>query len=106
MGSYIQTYLELDVRQLANVGDFTSFAGFVRLTAARTAQLLNVSQLARDAAVSPTTAKRWLAVLEASGQVRRIPSFARSLTKRMVKAPACRRYKVGSGLWAQEADRS
>lgn len=87
MASYVQTYLERDVRQLANVGDLNSFASFVRLAAARTGQLLNVAQLARDAAVSPTTAGRWLAVLEASGQIRRVAPFARSLTKRMVKSP-------------------
>jgi predicted AAA+ superfamily ATPase len=87
MGSYLQTYLERDVRGLAQVGDLVSFETFLRLCAARTGQLLNLADLARDAAVSATTAKRWLSVLEASGLFLRLPPYARSATKRMVKSP-------------------
>ncbi|MBI4606980.1 MAG: ATP-binding protein [Planctomycetes bacterium] len=87
MGSYLQTYLERDVRQLTQVGDLVSFEVFLRLCAARTAQLLRVDELARDAAVSATTARRWLSVLEASSQFLRVPPYARSPTKRMVKSP-------------------
>jgi predicted AAA+ superfamily ATPase len=99
MASYVQTYLERDVRQLANVGDLTSFANFVRLCAARTGQLLNIAQLARDAAVSSTTARRWLAVLEASGQCRTVPAFARSATKRLVKSPKLYFTDTGLAAW-------
>ncbi|MBU6475866.1 MAG: AAA family ATPase, partial [Alphaproteobacteria bacterium] len=65
--SYIQTYLQRDIRDLANVGDEGTFLKFLRATAARTGQLLNMSDMARDADVSVTTAKRWLSILEASG---------------------------------------
>lgn len=87
MGGYLQTYLERDVRQLTQVGDLVSFEQFVRLCAARTAQLLRIEELARDAAVSSTTARRWLSVLEASAQFLRVAPYARSRTKRMVKSP-------------------
>jgi predicted AAA+ superfamily ATPase len=87
MAGYLQTYLERDVRQLTQVGDLVSFEVFLRLCAARTAQILRYDELARDAAVSATTARRWLSVLEASGQFFRIPPYARSPTKRMVKSP-------------------
>jgi uncharacterized protein len=62
--SYVQTYLQRDVRDLARVGDETAFLRFVRACAARTVQLLNVAELARDADVAPNTAKHWLSVLE------------------------------------------
>jgi uncharacterized protein len=87
MASYLQTYLERDVRGLAQVGDLVSFETFVRLCAARTGQLLSLADLARDGAVSATTAKRWLSILEASGLFLRLPPYTRSITKRMVKSP-------------------
>lgn len=61
--SYVQTYLQRDVRDLANVGDELAFLRFLKAAAARTANLLNISDLARDADVSPVTAKRWLSIL-------------------------------------------
>lgn len=85
--SYIQTYLERDVRQLANVGDLDTFARFVRLCAARTAQVLNMSDLARDTGVSVPTVKRWLSALQAGGQVFLLPPYHRNFGKRLIKAP-------------------
>lgn len=67
--SYLQTYLQRDVRGLAQVGSIEAFTRFVRACAARTAQLLNLSDLARDVNVSVPTAKSWLSVLVASCQV-------------------------------------
>jgi len=58
--SYVQTYLQRDVRDLARVGDETAFLRFVRACAARSAQILNFADLARDANVAPNTAKSWL----------------------------------------------
>ncbi len=98
MASYLQTYLERDVRQLAQVGDLGAFEQFVRLCAARTGQLLKTAELARDAAVSATTAMRWISMLEASGQFLRLMPYTRSPTKRMVKAP--RLYALDTGLAA------
>ncbi|MCC6521820.1 MAG: ATP-binding protein [Polyangiaceae bacterium] len=85
--SYIQTYLERDVRALAAVGDLGSFNRFLRLAAARTAQLLNLSDLARDTGVSQPTARRWLSVLEASGQIHLLPPLHGNYAKRLVKSP-------------------
>jgi hypothetical protein len=87
MASYLQTYLERDVRQLAQVGDLVSFEQFTRLCAARTSALLSLAELARDAGVSATTARRWLGVLEASCRFFRLPPWTRSPTKRLVKSP-------------------
>jgi hypothetical protein len=85
--SYIQTYIERDVRQLAGIGDLASFERFLRLCAARTGQILNVSDLARDAGVSPPTARRWLSVLEASMLVYLLPPHHRNFGKRIIKSP-------------------
>lgn len=86
-GSYIRLYLERDVRRLVNVGDLDSFERFIRLTAIRTGQILNISNLARDADVSPTTAKRWLSILIASYQVHLLQPFSANIAKRLIKAP-------------------
>lgn len=85
--SYVQTYLERDVRQLLNVGDLNAFERFLRLVAARTGQILNFSDLARDTGVSQPTAKAWMSVLEASGQVYLLHPHFRNLGKRLIKSP-------------------
>jgi len=87
VGSYIRLYLERDVRQAVNVTDLDTFERFLRLTAVRTGGLLNLSDLARDAGVSQTTAGRWLSVLQASYQVALLRPFYRNLSKRLVKTP-------------------
>lgn len=94
--SYVQTYLQRDVRDLARVGDETAFLRFVRACAARTAQLLNVAELARDTDVAPNTAKHWLSVLEASGIVYLLQPYHTNVTKRLVKAPKL--YFLDTGL--------
>lgn len=86
-GSYIQLYLERDVRQLVQVGDLQTFERFLRLLAARTGQLLNVSELARDTGVSPPTAGRWLSVLQASYQVHLLQPYHANIPKRTIKSP-------------------
>ena len=94
--SYVQTYLQRDVRDLARVGDETAFLRFVRACAARTACLLNVAELARDADVAPNTAKHWLSVLEASGIVYLLEPYHTNVTKRLVKTPKL--YFLDTGL--------
>lgn len=96
--SYIQTYLQRDIRDLANVGDEGTFLKFIRAAAARTGQLLNMSDMARDADVSVTTAKRWLSILEASGVVYLLEPYHSNVTKRLVKAPKL--YFLDTGLCA------
>jgi len=85
--SYIQTYLQRDVRDLAKVGDETAFLRLVRASAARTGQLLNLSDLARDADVAPNTAKAWLSILQTTGIVYLLEPYHSNVTKRLVKAP-------------------
>ena len=96
LSSYVQTYLQRDVRDLARVGDETAFLRFVRACAARTAQLLNVAELARDADVAPNTAKHWLSVLEASGLIYLLQPYHTNVTKRLVKTPKL--YFLDTGL--------
>jgi hypothetical protein len=85
--SYLQTYLERDVRSLRQVGDLTLFQNFLRALAARSAQLLNLSELARDLGVALNTAKSWLAVLEATFQVVILRPYFANVGKRLVKSP-------------------
>ena len=85
--SYVQTYLERDVRDLATVGDLDAFGRFLRACAARTAQLVNYSDLARDAGVSVNTARSWLSILVASFQVILLTPWSGNVTNRLVKAP-------------------
>jgi uncharacterized protein len=97
--SYVQTYLQRDVRDLANVGNLTSFLRFIRAAAARTGQLLNIADLARDADVSPNTGKHWLAVLEASGIVHLVQPWHVNLTLRLVKRPKLYFNDTGLVAW-------
>ncbi|MEA1938909.1 MAG: ATP-binding protein [Pseudomonadota bacterium] len=97
-GSYVQTYLQRDVRDLARVGDETAFLRFMRAAAARTGQLLNMADLARDADVSSHTAKSWLSILEASGIVYLLEPWYANQTKRLVKAPKL--FMLDTGLAA------
>ncbi len=97
-GSYLQTYLQRDVKDLAQVGSEAGFVRFLKACAARTGQLLNLSDLARDADVSVNTAKSWLSVLQASFQVFLLPAYHANVTKRLVKAPKL--YFLDTGLCA------
>ena len=85
--SYLATYLERDVRSLANVGSLRDFERFLRACALRSANLLNKADLARDVGISPSTANHWLSVLEASGQVVLLEPWFSNRTKSIVKSP-------------------
>ncbi len=87
VADYVATYVERDVRQISNVGDLTTFAQFLRLCAARTAQELNLSALGADAGISHNTAKSWLSILEASFLVLQAPAWRSNVRKQIVKAP-------------------
>jgi len=95
-GSYVQTYLQRDVRDLARVGDEGAFIHFLRACAARTGQMLNLSDLARDADVVANTAKHWLSILQTSGVVHLLEPYHSNLTKRLVKSPKL--YLLDTGL--------
>ncbi len=85
--SYVQTYLERDVRSLRQVGDLISFQSFLRALAARTGQLLNLADLSRDLGIALNTAKAWLSVLEATFQVIVLRPYHANVGKRLVKTP-------------------
>ncbi len=85
--SYIQTYLERDVRNLRQVGDLTQFQVFIRALAARSAQLVNLSDLARDVGVAVNTLKAWLSVLESTFQIIVLRPWFGNAGKRLVKTP-------------------
>lgn len=95
---YFATYVERDLRQLVNVRDLGAFHRFVRMCAARTAQIVNLSALAADCGVTHNTAKAWLSVLEASYVVRLVAPFHRNFGKRLTKAPKL--YFLDTGLAA------
>ena len=85
--SYVQTYLERDVRMLRQIGDLTQFQNFLRVLAARSAQLLNLADVARDLGVAVNTVKAWLSVLEATYQVIVLRPYFANVGKRLVKTP-------------------
>jgi len=85
--SYVQTYLERDVRSLRQVADLTQFQSFVRALAARSAQLVHFTDLARDLGVAVNTVKAWLSVLEATYQVIILRPYYANVGKRLVKTP-------------------
>jgi predicted AAA+ superfamily ATPase len=85
--SYVQTYLERDVRRLRQVGDLTQFQSFLRVLAARSGQLLNLADISRDLGVALNTAKSWLSVLEATYQVLVLRPYFTNSSKRLVKTP-------------------
>jgi len=96
--SYVQTYIQRDVRALSRVGDELRFARFLRATAARTAQLVNYADLARDVDIDMKTAKAWLSILETSGLVFLLQPYHTNVTKRLVKTPKL--YFLDTGLCA------
>ncbi|MBI5522168.1 MAG: ATP-binding protein [Desulfarculus sp.] len=85
--SYIQTYLERDVRTLRQVGNLSQFQIFLRALAARNGQLLNLSDVARDLGLSVNTIKAWLSILEATYQIIVLRPYFTNLGKRLVKTP-------------------
>jgi len=97
-GAYLVTYLERDVRNILNVGSLRDFDRFLRAVAARTGQILSYSDLARDVGVSPNTVKKWISVLQASGQVVLLEPYFRNIGKRLVKSPKL--YLCDTGLAA------
>jgi predicted AAA+ superfamily ATPase len=99
---YEQTYLERDVRNLAQVGDLVAFRSLLRLASLRTAQLLNQSELARDAKLPVSTVSRHLGLLETSFVVTRLTPHLRNRSTRLVKSPKL--FVSDSGLAAHLTD--
>lgn len=85
--SYITTILQRDVRDLARVDGLHTLPNLLKLLAARTSGLLNLSDIGRDAGLPHTTLTRYLALLETVFLVHRLPAWSRNLGQRLVKAP-------------------
>ncbi len=93
--SYIQTYLERDVRQIKNIVDLSQFQTFLKMCANRVGQLLNLSSLANDCGITHNTAKAWLSLLEASYIVFLLRPHHQNFNKRLVKMPKLYFYDTG-----------
>jgi len=93
--NYVRTYIERDVRQVKNITDLHLFDRFLRLCAGRTAQLLNISNLALETGVDNKTIQSWIGILENSFIVFRLQSYHRSFNKRLVKMPKLYFYDTG-----------
>lgn len=93
--NYIDTYLHKDVRTLLDIKDLRSFHRFLKMCAARSGQLLNLSSLANDCGISHHTAKSWLSVLEASFIIFTLEPHHENYNKRLVKSPKIYFYDTG-----------
>ena len=94
--SYVQTYLERDVRSLAAIRDLATFRRFLALVAGRCGQILNRTDLAAPLGVSVPTISEWLNILEITGQIILVPPFFENFGKRLIKSPKL--YWIDSGL--------
>ena len=96
--SYVETYIERDIREMVDIANAGVFKTFMRVCAARTGQLLNYADLARDVGISVPTARAWLSLLETSGIVYILHPYYNNLIKRAVKTPKL--YFTDAGLCA------
>jgi hypothetical protein len=96
--SYVDTYVHRDIRDLTQVADEMQFQRFLTACAARTSQMVNYSELAKDVGISSPTAKSWLSLLVTSGLVVLVEPYFNNSLKRIVKAPNM--YFMDTGLCA------
>ena len=94
--SYLQTYLERDVRAITQVRDLTTYRRFLGLVASRHGQVLNRSDFAAPLGVTIPTVGEWLRILEVTGQVLIVPPYFENFGKRLIKSPKV--YLTDSGL--------
>lgn len=94
--SYLQTYLERDVRALSAIRDMATFRRFLSLLASRTGQVLNKTDMAAPLGVSVPTISQWLSILEITSQILLVPPFFENFGKRLIKSPKL--YFLDSGL--------
>jgi hypothetical protein len=94
--SYIQTYLERDVRAVSSIRDLATFRRFLALVATHCGTLLNKTDIAAPLGVSVPTVTEWLGILEITGQIVLVPPFFENFGKRLIKSPKL--YFVDSGL--------
>jgi uncharacterized protein len=93
--SYLQTYIERDIRSLKAIEDLGTFTRFLGLCAGRTAQILNISSLANDTGISANAARSWLSLLESSYIVYMLNPYPKNFSKRIIKSPKLYFYDTG-----------
>ena len=93
--SYLQTYLERDLRAVIDVNDLKDFEQFLRLLATRAGQILNLSGISNEMGISVPTVKRWISALEATYIVYLLPPLYNNYGKRIIKAPKLYFYDTG-----------
>ena len=96
--NYVNTYLERDIRELAQVGKVSQFYDFLVFIAARTGQELKYAEVANAVGISAPTVKAWISLLVQSGIVYLLRPYASNLTKRLIKTPKL--YFMDTGLAA------
>ncbi len=101
---YFQNYIERDLRQLVQIRDLFLFEKFLRVLAGRIGQLVNISSLAGDVGVSRPTLNQWLAVLEASFLIFRLPPWFDNASKRSIKTPKLYFTEPGLAAWLLEIE--
>jgi predicted AAA+ superfamily ATPase len=84
-GSYIETYIERDVKKLINISDLSKFRTFLQVLAARTSQQLNITNIANDSSISTDTVARWISILETSNIVYLLKPYYNNFTNRITK---------------------
>lgn len=96
--SYVSTYIQRDVRDYLGIRDVIVFHKFMQIAAARTGQLINYADMARDIGLSEVTVKSWLNILQASGIIYQLQPYFNNQTKRLIKTPKL--YFMDTGLCA------
>nr|HPQ41226.1 ATP-binding protein [bacterium] len=95
-GSYLQTYLERDIRSLRQIGDLMQYQSFLKILASRSGQILNLSDVSKDIGIALNTSKTWLSILEATHQIIVLRPYFANIGKRLVKRPKV--YFLDTGL--------
>jgi hypothetical protein len=85
--SYLNTYLERDIRMIKNISNYSSFLKFLKLIAGRCGQVLNVKTVAEDSGISYHTAESWISILETSYIIFKLQPFHKNFNKRIIKSP-------------------
>ncbi len=101
---YVRTYLERDLQDLATISALPDFRRLMRATARHLGQLVNQTELGRDAALPQATVHRWLNLLETSYLLVRLPAYAVNRTKRLIKTPKLYWADTGIALHLAETD--
>ncbi len=102
--SYLETYIERDVRTLRNIGDLSNFKRFLSILAGRIGQILNLTSIANDIGVTHKTIAAWISILEASYIIFRLPPYYKNFGKRLIKSPKIYFYDTGLASFLLEID--